>query len=404
MNILLICHRIPYPPNKGDKVRSLHILRILKKRARVHLACLVDHPADLARTAALAREADTLLFDFMDPRLRPLQALKGIFTGRPASLPCFYSRRLQREINSLLRREPFDAAICVGSPTAEYLFRLPDDIPQPPVRIMDLVDVDSEKWGEFRRNTGGPMRWIYLREHRLLGAYEKRIAAEFDRITLVSPAESALFSGLAKTGRISPLVNGVDLDFFHPDHKPAPAGLPEDAAPLIVFTGAMDYRPNADGAIWFVENVLPALRQEWPRLEFCAAGGRPGEELRCLADRPGVTVTGFVDDMRDYIGGADVVVAPLFTARGIQCKVLEAMSMGKAVVTTSRGLEGIAARTGTELLTADDAAGFVRHVSRLLRSPEERAAMGGAARRRMEESYDWSANLGALIDMLEGRA
>lgn len=397
MNILMICHRIPYPPNKGDKIRSYHLLRFLCRRHRVWLACLVDDPKDLAHVEVLCGWAENVFFSKINPRIKRVLSVSALLTGRAMSVPYFYSRSLQRDIDRTLDRNGIDAVLCYSSPTAEYLFRSRHWKRglNRSVRIMDFVDMDSLKWRQYADDLRGPVRWIYRREARFLEAYEKRVAQAFDRVLLVSESERRLFLNRIPAGNVTALPNGVDADFFCPDY----ASPISKNGPVLVFTGAMDYRPNAEGAIWFARRLFPEIRRIHPDAVFYIVGNRPTPEVRSLALEDGVVATGFVDDVRDYFALADVCVAPLRIARGIQNKVLEGMAMGKAVVTTREGAEGICAQPGRELAVVANEREFVAAVLSLLADPEARGRMGANARRAIESRYAWDHHF-SLLDAL----
>lgn len=397
MNILMICHRIPYPPNKGDKIRSHHLLRFLSRRHRVWLACLVDDPQDRVHVETLAGRAEAVLFSEIRPGIEKILSLSALATGQAMSVPYFYSRSLQRDIDRLLDRDRIDAVFCCSSPTAEYLFRSRHwgRGLRSAVRIMDLVDMDSLKWRQYAGDRRGPAGWIYRREARFLEAYEKRISLNFDRLLLVSESERRLFLERIPAGNVMAVPNGVDADYFRPDHA---SPLSKNGS-VLVFTGAMDYRPNAEGAIWFARRVFPEIRKVHPDAVFYVVGNRPTPEVRLLETEDGVAVTGFVEDVRDYVALADVCVAPLRIARGIQNKVLEGMAMGKAVATTPEGAEGIRAEAGKELAIVSGEREFAKAVLSLLADPEARARMGANARAAIEARYAWEHHLSILEEL-----
>lgn len=396
--ILFIAHRIPYPPNKGDKIRSYHILRYLSRTCDVWLACLVDDPGDILHLKKLYPFAKQVFHSSIDPRMKRVVSLSGIPKGEPISVPYFYSRSLQRKIDGLLDREKIDAVLCFSSPTAEYIFRSrhEDRLKKDTVRIMDLIDMDSEKWRQYGRRAKAPFSWIYRREAKYLLEYEKRIVGYFDRVLLVSEAERKIFRRRIPCQNVQSMSNGVDLEFFHADFE-SPL---EKKGVSLVFTGAMDYFPNIEGALWFVDHVLPRIRKERPDIRFYIVGNRPAKELEALRKMEGIHVTGFVEDIRDYIAMADVCVVPLRIARGIQNKVLEAMAMGKAVVTTPEGFEGIDVRPGSALAVAGDPDAFAQAILDLVRNPEYNREMGLNARRYAEIHFSWEGNLSIFNELL----
>jgi polysaccharide biosynthesis protein PslH len=398
MRILLLTHRLPYPPNKGDKIRSFNLLEHLAKRHEVFLACPVDDPADLAFVAELERRCARVLTVRIDARRRIKAGLQAVLTRTSITVRHFHVAGLQRRIDDFLDSQQIDAVFCFSSPMAEYVFRSrhADGKLRKATRLIDLIDVDSFKWQQYRDRSRVPQRWVYGYEARRLADYERRIAAEFDHLFLVSAQERAYMPTGARVDHLQALSNGVDLEYFTP--RMAPRAQP----PTLVFTGVMDYWPNVQGVQWFADAVLPRIRATLPEVRFVIVGSKPAEAVRRLAERAGIEVTGFVDDVRTYLESAAVCIVPLKVARGLQNKVLEAMAMGKAVVCTSQALEGIRASVGQDVLVADDEAEFARLVVSLLRSPQRADDIGRNARRSMEQSYSWEANLRPLDGLLEG--
>ena len=417
-DILFLVHRIPYPPDRGDKIRSFHLLKGLARLGRVHLAAFVESDADLAGLAALRPLVGRC---HMERRTRslPVAALAALATGRPVSLAAFDSPTMRRAVAEMLDREPIDAIVAFSGQMAQFV---PDDRAGRRF-VMDFVDVDSAKFEAFADRAPPPMRWVHRREARLLSAYERRVAETADLSLFVSEAEAALFrqrSGLGE-GRVAALENGIDLDFyrpdaaFSPDRTPAQAGVQSDRPSwtpacagvrdpgLIVFTGQMDYAPNIEAVIHFARDTLPLVQAAHPDARFAIVGREPVSGVRRLAELPGVTVTGAVPDVRPWLAAADVVVAPLGLARGIQNKVLEAMAMARPVVASPAAFEGIDAEPGRDLIVTEGGADAADAIVRLLNHPTAAEALGQAGRRRVEARYGWDQRLAPLAAML-GRA
>jgi sugar transferase (PEP-CTERM/EpsH1 system associated) len=398
VRILFLAHRIPYPPNKGDKIRSFHMLDHLAECHEVSLATLVDDAADLESVEALRERVRTVVHVRIDQPGRRLWALRALLGTGSITVRHFYAARLQSAIDELLDRHAFDAVFCSCSPMAEYLFRsrhastkLTDA-----VKVMDLIDVDSYKWRQYADRSPRWRAWIYRCEADRLADYERRIYRTFDRVLLVSEHETRYFPETPAAGKLQVVANGVDLEFFQPQRS-------NGTQPSLVFTGMMDYWPNVEGMRWFVDDVYPRIRTAVPQVELLVVGNRPTREVRTWGGRDGITVTGFVPDVRRYVAAASVCVAPLRIARGVQNKVLEAMAMGKAVVSTPEAFEGIAATPGEDLAIASDAVSFAESVTSLLQDPAEAQRLGGNARRCVERSYSWAANLAVLDDVLSVR-
>jgi sugar transferase (PEP-CTERM/EpsH1 system associated) len=401
--LLMIAHRMPFPPNKGDKIRAYHVLTHLAQRHDVSLACLIDDPADLKHVETLRSQVGQLAVGRIDGRLRRLASARSLLRRRSVTVTHFHVAALQAQIDAWIDHAPFDGVMCSSAATAEYVFasRHRGGRLSHAVKAMDLIDVDSAKWAQYARGASPWSSWIYRHEAKWLGAYEQHILSEFDRTFLVSPAEAEMLGDVQRDGRVGAFSNGVDLDYFRPGAGKASAQAPIEAGsrPLIVFTGVMDYRPNVEGVEWFARKVFPMVRARLPEACFAIVGSRPNRQVQVLAQLPGILVTGFVDDVRVWLDRADVCVAPLQIARGIQNKVLEAMAMGKPVVVTPQAHEGIAATAQADLLVAASPAEFAQSVVALIDDPERAAHMGSQARIRMENGYRWSSNLAVLDEV-----
>ncbi|WP_018936874.1 TIGR03087 family PEP-CTERM/XrtA system glycosyltransferase [Thioalkalivibrio sp. ALJ24] len=397
-DLLYLVHRIPWPPNKGDKIRSHHILRYLTQRYRVHLGTFIDDPADHAYVAELEEICTSVCARPLPRRRAQLRALSGLITGEPLTLPWYRDRTLQRWVDHTLRSHDISRALAFSSAMAQYLPTSGDL-----TRVIDFVDVDSDKWTQYAPTRNWPMSAVYRREGQRLLASERRMAESAHASVFVSPDEARAFRERAPgvASRVHALNNGVDADYFSPAAVAGASPYPDGCRP-IVFTGAMDYWPNVDAVLWFADHVLPSLRESCPDVEFFIVGSRPAAEVLALAERPGVTVTGFVDDIRVWIAHARLAVAPLRIARGVQNKVLEAMALARPVVATPQALEGLTAEPDTEVIRAPatpDA--FLAAVSGELHDPTPE--LGAAARERVLRDYDWERNLSRLEEMLQAK-
>ncbi|TFW15418.1 TIGR03087 family PEP-CTERM/XrtA system glycosyltransferase [Duganella callida] len=395
-DLLLLVHRIPYPPNKGDKIRSYHLLRHLAARYRVHLGCFIDDADDWQHRQTLDALCASSHYARLNPLPARLRSLGSLLGG--TSLSCGYYRDagLRDWVRQTVEAHGVQRMLAFSSAMAQYVQAYPQAR-----RVVDFVDVDSDKWRQYAARKQPPMRWLYAHEARSLLAFERQVAHDCDAALFVSAPEAELFRGMApeSAARIGHFSNGVDTAYFTPEQGGASPFAREEAA--IVFTGAMDYWPNVDAVQWFASEVLPAVRARFPQAVFWIVGARPNGAVQQLASQPGVRVTGTVPDVRPYLAHAAVCVAPLRVARGIQNKVLEAMAMAKPVVVSPQALEGIAAAHGRELLLAQDAAAFEDTVVRLLQQPD--AAIGHAARAAVEQRYSWDSNLAGVDRLLEAR-
>lgn len=391
-DVLFLAHRIPYPPDKGDKIRSWHMLAHLAKRHTVHLGCFVDDPDDWKHLRFLEDLCGSVMALTLHPRRARLRSLKGLITGEALSVTYYRDRRMTAWVDWTLHHRAISGTVLFSSPMAQYVLGNKKSAGRV---VMDFVDVDSDKWRQYAASKPWPMSWVYQREHRRLLAFERQVAAAVDVSVFVSPKEAALFRALASesASRVHHLNNGVDFNYFSPEHgfaSPYPAG--ESA---IVFTGAMDYWANVDAVQWFAREVLPAVRASIPTAVFSIVGGRPTAAVQALAKLPGVRVTGRVEDVRPYLAHAGAVVCPLRIARGIQNKVLEGMAIAKPVVASGEAFEGIEATPGEHLLVADGAAAFAAAVINVL-SGKAGGEIGRRARACVRERYSWPASLAHL--------
>ena len=393
-NLLYLVHRMPYPPNKGDKVRSYHLLEHLRQRHRVFLGTFVDDPDDLQHVDKLRSMCAGLHAVTLNPRRARLASLGGLLSGQALTLAYYRDDGLHRWVADTVAQQHIDAAVVFSSSMAQYAQRQP----QLPM-LVDLVDVDSAKWTDYASAHRWPMSWLYRREGQRLLAYERAVVARSARSFLVTAKEVELFQRLAPEAgtRVQALGNGVDAEFFAPDpHRASPF----DAGELpVVFTGAMDYWPNVDAVCWFANDVVPVLRSRWPALRFHIVGRSPTPAVRALASEA-VSVTGTVADVRPYLQHAAAVVAPLRLARGVQNKVLEAMAMGRPVVCAGSCIEAIGTTPGHHILAADQADSYSTQLNRLLAEPAWAQAVGSAGRRYVLDQFSWPARLAGLEEAL----
>ena len=402
MRILYLAHRIPYPPNKGEKIRAFHQVKYLADRHTLDLICLIDDQRDLPHVAPLEQLCNRIYAYLIKPLPSKVRGLFAQLAGGTVSVGYYHRTAVQQVFDRWLAETAYDAIICFSSTMAEYVFRTPGSDRQPSPRlVMDFCDVDSDKWRQYAETARLPLSLIYAREHRRMQQYEQRIHRAFDCSVLVSRQEADLFAAQVGTeDKITVIPNGIDAEFFDRRHAIEP-GLPrQSGAPMIVFTGAMDYHVNIDGVLWFCSEVLPLVRQAHPQVRFKIVGSNPTATVKQLAQQEGVEVTGFVDDIRPYYAMADVCVAPLRLGRGIQNKVLEAMAMERAVVSTSRANAGIQAVSGEHLQVADAPDAFAVAVCDLLNDQQRRLALGRAARDFVVNNFDWPANLAGFTTLL----
>jgi sugar transferase (PEP-CTERM/EpsH1 system associated) len=390
LKILYLCHRVPYPPDKGDKIRAFHEIRSLARRHRVHLLTLADGAVpDLAPLEALCEKVEVF------PMSRPaayVRAALRVLRPSPLTLSFFQSAELAGRMRELARTERFDVMLVYCSGIAPYAELMPD-VPA----VLDMVDVDSAKWSQYARFAPLPLRMIYALEARRLRRYEASLAGRFHRVLLATGNETRLYKTFAPQARVETVLSGVDVDFFQP------LDLPKSPHPSLVFTGQMDYFANVDGVVHFAREVFPRLRQRFPDLELLVVGRSPAAAVRDLGELPGVQVTGAVGDVRPFLARAWAFVAPLRIAQGVQNKVLEAIASDLPVVCTERVLAGLSDggfRSGRDLLAADSNEEMERAIASLLEDPQARERLAGNARQRLLATYRWGANLDRLEELV----
>jgi polysaccharide biosynthesis protein PslH len=408
-DLLFLMQRLPYPPIKGEKIRNWHILNYLAKWYDVHFGCLIDDPDDVQHIETVRAVCASLYTAPLDRRLAKLTCATGLLTGEPLSVTYFRDRGLRRWVADVMTRIRPEMVFVNSSNMAPYILDLPHlGLPRTGKCVVELGDVDSEKFRSYALSARPPMRQIYRREWRLVRQLERRVALGCDHAVFVSEAEAALFRSQVPeaAAKVVGISNGVDHRYFDPSLDYAAPFDP--MLPTFVFTGTMDYIPNIDAVVWFATEVLPRIRQARPAAQFFIVGSSPAETVRRLARLDGVTVTGRVPDVRPYVFHATAAVGPMRIARGIQNKVLEAMAMAKPVIVTSGALEGIDATPGQEVILADDAETFASAAVRLSnaggQATPEGLALGLAARRLILRRYDWDACLSGFDALMRPAA
>lgn len=389
--LLFLAHRIPFPPNKGDKIRSFHLLQHLSKRYEIHLGAFIDDVDDWQYQDALKPYCASIKLLPLHPRPAKLASLVGLLTGEALTLPYYRNRELKRWAFELVATGKVTRGLAFSSAMAQYI---PAELTR---RVLDMVDVDSDKWTQYAPTQHWPLSLVYAREGRKLAEWEARIAQDFDATLLVSADEAALLQQRVPDAKhkIGVFENGVDAEYFSPA-RDYPNPYPADVQ-SIVFTGAMDYWPNVDAVIWFAEQVFPAIREAAPTVQFAIVGSRPGDAVKRLARHPGVIVTGGVPDVRPYLAHAACAVAPLRIARGVQNKVLEAMAMARPVIASAQAAEGIRAESGRDFILAQGETEFAHAVVSQLQG----ATSAARARDCILAHYDWSRNLNAIDPLFE---
>lgn len=389
MDLFYFAHRIPYPPDKGDKIRAFHQIRELSARHRIHLFCFVDTVEDRRYVDDLRRYCASVDAPERSEWVSRGRAALALLTGHSLSAAAFSSSELRRCVAARLRECRPDAALVFSGAMAPYLALL-DGVPA----VLDLVDVDSEKWRQYAADSRGPMSWIYRAEADRLCRLEVETAERLGHAVFVSKVEAELFQRHAPGCDCVVIPNGVDLEYFRSE-----PGDPGGAEPRIVFVGVMDYYPNVDAVLHFCSNVLPLVRREIPEACFDVVGRNPTQKVLQLARLPGVRVTGSVPDVRPYVRASAVAVAPFRIARGIQNKVLEAMALRRPVVGTTQGFQGTTATEQDGVRVVNEPAAMASAIVSFLRDRGLRAAAGERARAYVERSHRWEVH-GSRIESL----
>jgi sugar transferase (PEP-CTERM/EpsH1 system associated) len=391
MRILMLAHRIPYPPYTGDKTRAYHIARYLARRHALDLAFFVDDRADMAGVDALRELVGHVEFARIWKPWSLVKGLGGMVAGRSLSEQYFRSLALRRQLAARFRESGYDLVYASSSPMAQYARALGLPV------VMDFVDVDSDKWAQYSRHSRPPLSWLYRTEGRRLQSAEAAIARWASLCVLATPAEEALLQSFAPWAKTAVIANGIDLEYFRPVEGSA-------SSPAVIFTGAMDYLPNVDAVCYFCDEILPLVRRVLPETRFYIVGLNPTAEVRRLADAASVVVTGTVPDVRPYYERTSVCVAPLRIGRGVQNKVLQAMAVGMPVVASSVAQRGLQAEAGRHLYVEDDPASFASRITGLLTSREDRVAMGRRARAFVEAHHAWDSSCTRLDTMIRSIA
>jgi sugar transferase (PEP-CTERM/EpsH1 system associated) len=392
MKILFLCHRMPYPPKRGGKIRPFNMIRHLARSHEVTVATLARSPQERADAQELRRYCDDLHVGHLSGL--GAWARFGFFglTGRPATFGYFYSPALYRTVQYLLATRGFDAILVHCSSMGPYVAGHDGCR-----KVMDFGDADSEKWLEYAETAPMPVSWAFRAEGNRVRATERRLGEQFDAGSVNTPSERDVLAAYVRSP-LTVIPNGVDLEYFLPSRPSGPGYIPG----RIVFTGNMSYRPNVDAVQHFAAEILPRIRHEIPDIQFYIVGMDPSAAVRRLADGDRVVVTGRVDDVRPYLDSAAVAVAPLRVARGLQNKVLEAMAMRVPVVASPTAFAGISGVAGRDLLVAAQPEEFSSAVVTLLRDPAAREHFAAAGLMCVRTNHNWSQLLERLEDLVAG--
>jgi polysaccharide biosynthesis protein PslH len=393
--VLMITHRTPYPPDKGDRIRTYQLLRFMAERAAVDLASLADEPVDKETEAVLCRLAEQVELVPVNSYTRWVRAALSLGRGRSATEGLFASRELIRIVDRWCEANSYDLIVVVCSSMAQFL---PKHTNGQMTKLIDLIDVDSQKWFDYASKSFGLKRAFYQLEGRRVRALESKLQRRFDHVALTTLDEVECFREFCPDGDVLVLPNGVDYDYYHPNYDVV------EAPNTCVFVGALDYRPNVEGVEWFCNVVWPQIVKSRPAARFAIVGRRPVESVCRLAGRTGIQVIADVADVRPHLWNAAVVVAPLQIARGVQNKVLEAMASGKAALVSPEALTGLTAKDGQELCVARSAAQWQSMLQQLFDDGVKRSRLGASARRHVVQHHRWDNCLLPLATIVNERA
>lgn len=395
--ILVVAQRIPYPPNKGEKLRTYHhIKRMVESGYEVEVVSLRHDDSDNELASALAKHLNISVRLFsMQPKL--LRYAKALAKLQAMSVAAFESKQLKDYIlNKVASSSNIDSIYLSASSLAPYILNSQLNDNQTLKLNMDFMDVDSDKWNQYAQSSAWPMSCIYAREAKKIKLLEQKTLARFDHVFLIADAEITLFEqSVSKTKPVHKLGNGLDFDAF-------PPGKHEDKSdtPVYLFTGVMDYKPNIDAVVWFVEECWDAIKSKIPNARFVIAGMNPSAQVQGLTRIEGIEVTGFVEDILPYYHSAWVFVAPFRLARGVQNKVLQASACRIPIVTTPMGAEGIPFATPNSMYFAESSAQFADHCIQAVQDEPQATDKAQQVYEAITATYSWETQLTPLMKAL----
>lgn len=388
MKILYVCHRFPYPPKRGGKIRPFNMISHLSKSHEVTVASIVRSDDEAAEGEGLREHCHDYIMEKIGKPARAWRMVRRLPTMEPSTMGFSYSPALERRIREAAARTKFDLAFVHCSGVAPYVADL--DVP----KILDFGDMDSQKWLAYQRFKPFPVFLGYLLEGLKLQLAEANLAHKFDLCTATTRAELATLRGIAHGVPTGWFPNGVDASRFEPSTEPYDPD-------LVAFIGRMDYFPNQECMLWFCREVMPLVQRARPSAKLVIVGAEPPKHIRRLGELPGVTVTGSVPEVQPYVLKAALTVAPLRIARGTQNKILEAMAMGVPTVCTRIASGGVDAVPGEHLHVADSPREYADAVSRILNDPAERRRLSVAGRERVLSHHSWASSMERLDTLIE---
>ncbi len=392
MNILFLSHRFPFPPNRGDRIRSYNIIKFLSQRHNIFLASVDDEPFPSQRKAEVEQFCKTFKIVKLNQSVKKIRALLTLPTTVPLTLPMFKSYKMRRYIDKLIATNNIDIIFIYCVAMAQYVTSH-THIP----KVIDFIDCDSQKWIDYAGTASFPWNLIYRREGKFLRRYEQKVASVCKHAFVTSEREAEIFKQYPDICEITTVTNGISCPYkrLRRSHKSK-----SSSSPNLIFVGVMDYWPNIDAVTYFVKEIWPKVRSEIPSASFTIVGKNPTPQVQALADIPGVKVTGTVPNVKKYLFSATLCVLPLRIARGVQNKMLEAMCMKIPVVATTAASAGISARVGRDFLMADNPDDFAGSIIRLIRDSDFRQKIAENAYNFVKTFHDWDKNLKVMEDIM----
>lgn len=379
MNILFVSITVPYPAIDGGRIRVLNLLKRL-----------VNQGDNLTFVALKTKDTDPEGIEYLrnlgidahlveDESNKPKFLYRAIFHRKPFTVAKYYSDDFARKLENLIRKKSFDIIHFEMLHSGQYLDDLSEKIPT----LLSLQNIDSVVWQRLAEYSKSKIQKIgYRHQSHTFRRYEKKMCPKFNTVTCVSKIDKDILSAICSQADIDLIPNGVDLDLYRPKYE-------QEKENVLVFTGSMDWLPNEDAAVYFTQHVFPLIKQNIKSVKFQIVGSNPTESVLKLGKQENVVVTGRVEDIKPYIAQATVYVVPLRIGGGTRLKILEALAMGKAVVSTPVGAEGLDLSDGEDIFLAEDVESFAETIIRLMNSKDHRRQVGMAGRKFMEKEYSW---------------
>jgi polysaccharide biosynthesis protein PslH len=402
MRILVHGTQLLYPANTGGRIRTSKLFERLSRHHDITWVCFRrpdESDAQVAAMRACCTRIETFPFQETE-KLSPAfyaKLARNVVSPRPYVIENYFHAAARARLEELVTRESFDLLVCDFLQSSSNVLGLPF---QPRVLFEHNVEsmIFERHYQERKRLRELPAKAYIYMQWKKLQAFEERAARWFDHNIMVSAEDCATMQRLYGVTNTSFIPTGVDADYFRPPESPGA----ESPEPELVFTGSMDWLPNVDGITWFAAEVLPLITRQMP-VKVWVVGRKPLPAVSQLPARyPQITVTGTVDDVRPYIARSQVYIVPIRIGGGTRMKIFEAMAMGKPVVSTRIGAEGLPVNDGKDVLLADDPAAFAEATLGLLRAEQRRRALGTAARRLVTESFSWEGVARHFTDICQG--